>query len=276
MSTTHLILDVTGYFAAGSGDGYVVYGPHRILDTRPGDGNTGLAGPFVAGVPRQIAVAGVAGLPATGVVAIAGNLTVVNPGAKGYVYLGPDATTGPTSSTINFPAGDTRANNVIVPINQTDGSLSAVYIGPAGDTTSSTDLILDVSGYYTASGGATYHTLEPTRILDTRSNIGLGGAFVALTPRPLGISGGGVVPAGAIAITANMTVTGQSAGGFAAVGPTISADTPFSNLNFPVRDDRANGLTVPLAPDGSVQFVYGGPAGQSVQLILDVCGYYAP
>ena len=267
----NLIVDVTGYFLAGTaGAGYVQFGPHRVLDTRPGGGNMGLQGKFVNGTHRKIKIAGVAGLPKTGIVAVAGNLTVVRPSAKGYVTLGPTPTDKPSSSTINFPAKDIRANNVIVPVNA-DGTLSAVYIASGGATV---DLVLDISGYFTATGGALYHTLQPTRIMDSRSDKGVAGPFAANKAQTLAVSGHAGVPTGATAISANLTVTGQTFGGFAAVGPKIDSSTNYSNLNFPVGDARANGVTVPLAANGSLQLIYVAPAGKRAELILDVSGYY--
>jgi hypothetical protein len=269
--TMYLIIDVTGYFLPGkAGAGYVQFGPHRVLDTRPGADNTGLSGKFVNGKHRLIQIAGVAGLPRSGIVAVAGNITVIRPSAKGYVTLGPDPTNTPGSSTINFPAGDIRANNVVVPVNA-DGTLSAVYIGSGN---ASLDLVFDISGYFTASGGALYNTLNPVRILDSRSNTGVSGPFAANKARTLQVAGHGGVPAGAVAITANLTVTSQTFGGFAAVGPSIDASTNFSNLNFPVRDSRANGVTVPLAKKGTLALIYVAPAGKTANLLLDVSGYY--
>jgi hypothetical protein len=269
--TMYLIIDVTGYFLTGTaGAGYVQFGPRRVLDTRPGAGNTGLSGKFVEGQHRLIQIAGVAGLPKSGIVAVAGNITVVRPSAKGYVMLGPDPTDTPSSSTISFPANDIRANNVVVPVNA-DGTLSAVYIGSGG---ASLDLVLDISGYFTASGGALYNTLNPARIMDSRSGIGVSGPFAAKKAKTLQVTGHGGVPAGAVAITANLTVTSQTFGGFAAVGPSIDASTNFSNLNFPVRDSRANGVTVPLAKKGTLALIYVAPAGQTANLLLDVTGYY--
>ena len=281
-ATIDLIIDVTGYFLAGtSGDGYVAYGPQRVMDTRPNSGIPGPSGVFPAGQPRSIPIAGVAGLPANGIVAVAGNLTVVGPTAAGYVTLGPDPTNKPPTSTINFPKGDTRANNVVVPLNA-DGSLSAVYMTTTPGAT--VHLVLDISGYFVAGDGALLNTMQPVRMLDSRptrkgiTNVGLTGPFYSNTPKTLQITGTGVVPTGAVAITANLTVTGQSAAGFAALGPTINASTNFSNLNFPVGDNRANGATVPLlTPGGSIQLIYvAAGSGRTAQLILDVTGYYMP
>jgi hypothetical protein len=110
--------------------------------------------------------------------------------------------------------------------------------------------------------------------MDSRSGTGLSGPFTANNARTLQVTGLGGVPAGAVAITANLTVTNQTFGGFAAVGPSIDASTNFSNLNFPMRDNRANGVTVPLAPDGTLALIYVAPAGQTTNLLLDVTGYY--
>ena len=159
-----------------AGAGYVAFGPRRVLDTRA-NGSIGIGGPFVSGQHRVIQIAGVADLPASGIVAVTGNLTVVRPSARGYVTLGPDPTDAPASSTINFPARDIRANNVVVPVNA-DGTLSAVYVAGPGATV---DLVLDISGYFVASGGALYKTLDPARILDSRTATGVANRFSAST-----------------------------------------------------------------------------------------------
>jgi hypothetical protein len=56
----------------------------------------------------------------------------------------PTAQANPTTSTINFPLGDIRANNFTVQLSGT-GSLSGVYKAPAG---AKTHLIVDDFGYY--------------------------------------------------------------------------------------------------------------------------------
>jgi hypothetical protein len=271
-NTIHVIVDVTGYFLPGtSGAGYVAAGPTRVLDTRTGAGNFGLQGQFLNAQHRTIQIAGVKGLPASGIVAMTGTLTVVHPSAAGYVSLGPDPTNAPTFSTINFPANDIRANNIVVPVNP-NGTVSAVFMARSGGV----DLVLDISGYFTASGGASFTNLNPVRILDSRTGQGgITGPFPANTARTLDVVGANVgVPSGAAAITGILTVTAQTSGGFAAVGPTIDASTVFSNLNFPVGDNRADGITVPLSPAGKVDIVYVAGAGRTAQLLLDITGFY--
>jgi hypothetical protein len=268
-NTAHLIIDVTGYYMADtSGDGYVQFGPKRFLDTRYG---TGLTGRFQAGVARTLQIAGVNGLPASGITAITGNLTAVSPSQNGYLYAGPTANSTPSGSTLNFPAGDIRANNLTVKVNS-DGTIGIVYIGAY--TGGTTDVLLDITGYYTHGSGAQFHPLNPTRILDSRTPTGIAGPIPAQSARTLAVWTVGNVPTGAIAISANLTITQQAMLGYIAVGPTIVPGSPFSNLNYPVADDRANGVIVPLSGTGSIQFWVGQEPGGRAQLILDVNGYF--
>ena len=113
------------------------------MDTRTG---LGISSKLTSGVPRTFQVAGRGGVPA-GAVAVTGNLTVTGETAGGYLTLGPVPTNHPTTSTLNLPKGDTRANGVAVPLaaSGTPGSLSIVYIAAGGATT---QVIFDVTGYF--------------------------------------------------------------------------------------------------------------------------------
>ena len=250
-----------------AGSTYVALPPTRLLDTRVGNG---LAGAFGANVPRAFVVGGRGGIPANAV-AVTGNLTVTGATRGGYVSLTPTSQVNPPTSTINFPAGDTRANGVTVTL-APDGTLAAVYKAPSGATV---QLIFDVTGYYVAtSAGSTYVALPPTRLLDTRVGNGLAGAFGANVPRAFVVGGRGGIPANAVAVTGNLTVTGATRGGYVSLTPTSQVNPPTSTINFPAGDTRANGVTVTLAPDGTLAAVYKAPSGATVQLIFDVTGYY--
>ena len=80
--------------------------------------------------------------------AITGNLTVTAQTSGGYLYAGPIAMNNPTSSTLNFPVGDDRANAIVVGLTG-GGALSITYVGSAA--VSSTHVILDVTGYFTSA-----------------------------------------------------------------------------------------------------------------------------
>ena len=138
--SAHVLLDVTGYFLDGlAGMTFVPVDGSRILDTRFG---VGLSNQFVANTPRTWAVANQGGV-GSDAKAIIGNVTVVGQTKAGYVSLTPTAQVNPTTSTLNFPLGDTRANNFTIDLG--GASLSGVYKATTG---SKTHLIVDVFGYY--------------------------------------------------------------------------------------------------------------------------------
>ena len=68
------------------------------------------------------------------------------------------------------------------------------------------------------------------------------------------------MPAGATAVTGNLTVTGQTSGGFLFIGPVATNNPTSSTLNFPLGDDRANAVTVALGPDGTLSITYAAPS----------------
>ena len=51
----------------------------------------------------------------------------------------------PTTSTINFPTGESRANGVVSKVDPATGKVSLTYKAPDGATT---HFILDVTGYF--------------------------------------------------------------------------------------------------------------------------------
>ena len=272
--TTHLVFDVTGYFLPGkTGDYYIAVAPVRLLDSRSGNG---LSGAFTSRVPRTFGVAGRWDPNGNVVVppdaeAVSGNLTITGQTANGYGYIGPDSTANPTSSTVNAPAGDNRANNVVVALDST-GSLSVVFAGPAG---SHADLVFDVTGYFTKKGGWTYVPVTPTRLLDSRYANGLSGAFTAGTPRDFSVAGRSPVISEALAVTGNLTVTSQTAVGFGFMGPTAPAVPGSSTINFLRGDNRANGVSIQLSSTGTLGLVFvSSTRPASCDFIFDVTGYY--
>jgi hypothetical protein len=257
----------TAQMVTGSGSTFVPISPVRVLDTRVGIGLTGV---FTANVPRTFQVAGSLGLPSNAK-AITANVTVTGQTALGYVSVTPTATNSPPASTINFPVGDNRANNLTTRLSS-DGKVSAVYKAGSGKTT---HLILDVTGYFLEDdSGATFNSITPVRFLDTRISVGLTGPFHEGTPRTFQVGGVMGVPADAIAISGNLTVTRQTAAGYVSATPDPTSTPATSTLNFPVADNRANGVVVPLSATGSLSVVYKAKAGSTTDLILDVSGYY--
>jgi hypothetical protein len=116
--------------------------PARVLDTRTGNGATG---PVGAGRSVAVQITGRGGIPATGVSAVAINLTATAPTASGYLTAHPDGTARPTVSTLNYAKSQTIANMATVPV----GSNGAIrlYNGSPGTV----QLVGDIAGYYLGS-----------------------------------------------------------------------------------------------------------------------------
>ena len=249
-----------------AGATYVSLSPTRLLDTRFANG---LTGPFLSGTARTFQVTGRGGVSGDAV-AVTGNLTVTGETSGGYVELGPVATNSPTSSSLNFPKGDTRGNSVTVGLSDL-GSLSATFIGTHGATTA---LIFDVTGYFAPGPtGATYVSLSPTRLLDTRFANGLTGPFLSGTARTFQVTGRGGVSGDAVAVTGNLTVTGETSGGYVELGPVATNSPTSSSLNFPKGDTRGNSVTVGLSNSGSLSATFIGTHGATTTVINHAAGF---
>jgi serine protease inhibitor ecotin len=273
-ATTHAIFDVTGYFAPdANGATYHPLTPTRILDSR--DGTGGVTGKVGSHAATSFMVRGAGGVPANAT-AVTGNLTVTQQTGPGYLYLGPAPMADPTSSTLNFPVNDDRANAVTVALG-TDGRLSVTYVAPSAGP--ATDVIFDVTGYFTPDmSGSTFVPLSPTRILDSRYGTGgIGSAFNTHVAQTFTAAGSGGVPSTATAVTGNLTVTQQTSGGYLYIGPVATNNPTSSTLNFPLGDDRANAVAVALGTAGKLSITYVAPtAARTAQAIFDVTGYFEP
>jgi len=138
-SVVPLTVREDGETAAG---GYFTLVPCRVIDTREANGPYG--GPALgAGAERVVAVAGRCGVPSTAK-AVAANVTVIDSTGTGFVraYASFPAQV-PTTSTVNFVAGATRANNAIVGVNAS-GQLTLQN----GMKSGLVHVVLDVVGYF--------------------------------------------------------------------------------------------------------------------------------
>lgn len=144
-TSTHLIVDVVGYFgsdaaALATPKGlFVPVSPARVLDTRSGFGAS--AGPVAAGASVDVQVSGRGGFPSAGVLAMAGTVTVTDSAAAGYVTAFPAGVTRPTASVLNTNrAGQTVANALMLGLGT--GGKVTLFTETGGQ------LIADVVGYY--------------------------------------------------------------------------------------------------------------------------------
>jgi hypothetical protein len=102
-----------------------------------------LAGPALVGLNDRIfQVSGTCGIPVTAS-AIAVNVTVTESTAGGDLRIHPSTVPLPLAATINYKAGQTRANNAILSLS---GGQLAVFTAQPSSTT--VHFILDVTGYF--------------------------------------------------------------------------------------------------------------------------------
>jgi alpha-tubulin suppressor-like RCC1 family protein len=278
-ATVDLIFDVTGYFLPdSSGATYHALAPGRVLDTRAGPGQIGRPGKFATGAVRTISVAGVKGLGwssalvPSNATAVTANVTVTNATSNGYASLGPTMSSLPSTSTLNVVKGHNTANGVTVALKS--GRLQAVWVGTKG---SSADVVLDITGYFTAdSTGLKFYPVNPYRVLDSSTNSGLTGPFATGTAQTLAIggTGGGGVPTDARGIAGNLTIVGPSTAGYAFIAPTIGGTPSSSTVNANANTNTANGFDVSLDGSGNDALIWMGGAGSTANLQLDIYGYW--
>ena len=143
---------------SSSASSFVPVSPVRVLDTRSDLGlvevTDGVAGTLkVTGSIPTATSSGVVNavvVPA-GATAVVLNVTAVNPTAGGYVSLRPgDATGAPTVSTLNVTAGGTFPNGatITVPTTGAHAGEIQVWYEAEGTTVGSTELLIDIAGYY--------------------------------------------------------------------------------------------------------------------------------
>ncbi len=118
---------------------YYTVTPCRLLDTRVLG-----QGPALTTGNRELVVPPNCGIPVDAL-AVALNVTVVSPTVGGHVTVFPGATPTPGTSTINFSAGQTRANNQVVGLAPDfSGKLILRAVVPGGEVHS----LVDVVGYF--------------------------------------------------------------------------------------------------------------------------------
>ncbi|RRR85370.1 N-acetylmuramoyl-L-alanine amidase [Streptomyces sp. RP5T] len=238
--------------------------PTRIMDTRAGVGVP--KAKVGSGGTVTLQVTGKAGVPASGVTAVVMNVTATNPTASSYVTVYPDGTTRTSASNLNFTAGRTFPNLVVVPV--VNGKVDFY------NRTGTVDLIADISAYYTSDGsGSGLSSLTPTRIMDTRAGVGVPKAKVGSGGTvTLQVTGKAGVPAsGVTAVVMNVTATNPTASSYVTVYPDGTTRTSASNLNFTEGRSFANLVVVPVV-NGKVDF-YNRTG--SVDLIADISGYFS-
>ncbi len=263
--STDVIFDVEGYVATpaatpGPNGLFNPVVPTRILDTR-----SAFSSPVGPNSTITLPVAGDGVVPPSGAAAVVLNVTVTRPSAPSYLTVFPTGTR-PLASNLNFAAGQTVPNRVIVPLG-TNGSIS--FYNAFG----SVDVIADVSGWFTdasnpSATGSRFAPVLPARILDTRSTQQLGPNQALM----LAIAGNGPTPnAGVLGVVLNVTVTGPTAASYLTAWPDGESRPLASDLNFTAGQTVPNMVVVKVGADGKIN-LYN--AAGSTDIVIDVMGWY--
>ena len=255
---------------------YPLAAPVRLLDTRSGQAactNPGV--PITGATALTQSARGTCGIPANAQ-AVTGNVTVVTPGANGFLTIYPsDAVTPPTAANTNFASGDVLNNVFTVGLSSATGSLKIF-------ASTTANVVMDITGYYAppTPTGLYFHPLpKPIRLLETR--VSQPGCFTPGTQLLANTETiqqgrttctGVTIPATAKALVGNATAVLPSANGFLTMFPADAATRPLAasgnyrsgiNLNSP--------FTVGLSPAGEFK-IY---TVATTDLVVDVLGYYS-
>jgi uncharacterized repeat protein (TIGR03803 family) len=274
-NTTDVIIDIDGYFAPPGTNSLQFYTltPCRVIDTRTADGDLG--GPYLmAQMERDFPVLESSCLNGVnGALAYSMNFTVVpHPAGQplGYLSVWPQGQMQPVVSTLNNPTATVVANAAIVPAGTNGGIATFAY--------NSTDLIVDINGYFAApaNGGVSFYAVAPCRAFDSRANNGqpfTGQITVPISSSPC------APPANAAGYVFNATVVPTSSLGYLTLWPDGETQPVVSTLNAYDGFVTSNMAVVPNM-NGSTDAYAGigdpGPGSGYTQLILDISGYFAP
>ena len=267
------VVDIFGYYSpvtdAVAAGRVVMAGPKRAYDSRESGGR------LRVGEYRTVDVSA-GGLVPAGAKAAILNVTVTDT-STGYLSVLPasPARSGPpSSSNINAAAGETVANQVIIPLTD-NGTRISVY------SMAGTHVIVDVFGYVTGAdasrvtSGLFVPLANPARFLDTRGDASMNplGATLRLWPRwtvDVDIAGRSGIPEGAASgLVGNLTYVDAHAPGFITAFPAGYGRPGTSSINASAAGEViANHQMVPITSRGvSLYSMAGG------HLVMDVAGY---
>jgi hypothetical protein len=251
--------------------------PVRLYDTRAGTGASESPPrdlPVGPGAFLTVQVRDVVDVP-DDAVAVALNVTVTAPTANGHLTVQPGTAT-PTTSNVNFRAGQTVAQQVTATV----GTNDAVRIFNAAGNS---DVVVDVTGWYGPDqlpgvvATDMFNAMPaPVRALDTRAGQG----YAEVANRTTRLANGetvaidldrpGGIPAGATAAIVNLTVTGGTGTGHLTAFPSDASAPTTSNINFVTGQTVANLAVVPLDANGRMSLRSVG----TTNVIVDVIGWF--
>jgi RHS repeat-associated protein len=223
-----------------------------------------------------VQIAGVDGLPTSGVGAVSLMLTVVNPNGQGQFVGRPNADGANTLLMIYGAGVDGNTSNTSLMAVGDDGKIRI------NTETSQSRVVIDVTGYYTSTangvGAGGFVPVSSKRIVntDTATNAPQGpltnGRSFTFTA-----AGANGVPANAAAVAVNIIVNNvNSVPGWVRPFPAGSTD-PSGALNYGPKGGLSTAMSAQVAVGaGGKITIDTADNGASVNVIVDVQGYFMP
>lgn len=252
------IMPIPEVTAVGPQSAFEPVAPFRYADSRTPLRITKV----LAGVPKQIAVAGIAGIPGD-VSALSANFTVTGPSNGGYLTVYNCTNPRPTAATLNFGRNETVGNAAVVSL--TGGSLCV--FSPVD-----THLVIDVNGWFRASATDRITAIDQVPIVDTQRDIGASGRRPAGSVLELRVrSANSVLPSAATAAVLSVAAVNPTTAGYVTMYPCDAPRPTVSNVNGSPGITSQNSAIVPIGSDDRICiYTY-----QEMDLRIDLTGYFA-
>ena len=233
-----------------------------------------LEGATSAGTFRTVKVAGVAGLPSSGIGAVTMIVTIADPKGSGQLQMRADDADTTTLLTIyNSGVGGNTSNTGLLAVAD-DGTIQV------RTDTAQSKVIIDITGYYTSTkngvsaGG--FVAMSPARVLDSRGGIGAAqGLIPAGSQRTIQATGSNGIPEGAAAVAVNIIVINREAkAGY--VRPTPTGETRSTGvLNYNSVEGQSTAMNAQVALNADGKFSIDTAAeGGKIDLVVDIQGYF--
>ncbi len=272
--SVQLVADLVGVYADGvaydrPGADYFPHDPTRIFDSRRDWGERlgpneyfALRADYGSTLNQRVA-------------AIVVNLTSTGTTGTGYLSATPlePLYAAPSTSTLNYTRGLTSANMAVVPravATSTELLVPTVWIANTGNA--GTHVVVDVVGYMaeeaTGDTGLRFHALPPTRVVDTRKDLGLasiGSGTIKRVQAPRSVAGRDTW-----ALVTNLTGVAPSSSTYLTAWDAGTRPTA-SNLNLMKGVTRANSAWPGV--DTGNGFRLHNSTG-SVDVVTDVTGSF--
>jgi len=240
-TATHLVVDLQGSFASGSGGSRLQpITPRRVIDTR------------ATGRARQVSFAAPAGATAVAV-----TVTATGPATDGILSAHP-CSKAADSPVVSVTAGGTAAGTAYVP----SGADGRVCVTASNDT----DIVVDLTGsFHRGSTGLRFVPVAPTRLLDTRLGTGGWRGFHG-RGQTLDLVAG---PSGAQAVTGTLTHIAPTAQSHLSASPCPQAGGT-SSVNTAPGQVMAVSLTVGVSSQRRLCVTASAPGHTA----FDLTGYW--